>query len=416
MMGDVIEISPSPEMEPRTFYRPLRRKRIPLSPDDGNESAIELTDSTDSQRSTPCRRVKRFKEAAEPTAGPSASSRAPVEQSSPRVIMRKHKRGQTPASRQASAAASRRPASPVQKPHVHSTSVVGQEQDVIPARPLTPPATPDSPQLVNRQLTPPPDVPPVHEQLQEPRRKETFVAAESHERLVERVREVVPDVLPAHVFELLASHEATFADNLLNAVIHVLLEDRSYPRDVKGKGKARAPEERTTEASGDVNTSVDYSQLGGDRRLGPTYRSLSLVRCNLLSLRTPLTCMEQNNLRCNFPDLDQAFIRETLSLHEGHYAPTYLYLLGHGATPASIVPVAPSLRKRKSKVGSKSSLDEEEFVKEHTWLVEKLENQHSPLPGIISQDVEGEGEGIECGCCFSSYPFVRFSDCDLSPH
>jgi hypothetical protein len=72
-MGDVIEISPSPELEPQTIYRPLRRKRDPLFLPDENESAIELTDSTDSQSSTPCKRVKRLKEAVEPCASTSTS-------------------------------------------------------------------------------------------------------------------------------------------------------------------------------------------------------------------------------------------------------------------------------------------------------------------------------------------------------
>jgi len=76
-MEDVIEISPSPEPEPRTAYRPLRRKRVPLS---GNESAIELTDSSDSQYSTPVKRAKRRKETVKPSAGPS-TSKVPVEQS-----------------------------------------------------------------------------------------------------------------------------------------------------------------------------------------------------------------------------------------------------------------------------------------------------------------------------------------------
>ena len=64
-MGDFIEVSPSPEPKPRTGYRPLRRKRDP----DGNESVIELSDSTDSQSSTQYKRVKRRKEAAESRAG-----------------------------------------------------------------------------------------------------------------------------------------------------------------------------------------------------------------------------------------------------------------------------------------------------------------------------------------------------------
>jgi TRIAD3 protein (E3 ubiquitin-protein ligase RNF216) len=95
------------------------------------------------------------------------------------------------------------------------------------------------------------------------------------------VREVVPDVLPAHVFELLAAHEAVPHYELLNVVIHILLEDRSYPKDIKGKGKARAAEERSAEISGDTNTSVDYTRLDASRHLGRVYQDLSLVRINV---------------------------------------------------------------------------------------------------------------------------------------
>lgn len=92
---------------------------------------------------------------------------------------------------------------------------------------------------------------------------------------------------------------------------------------------------------------------------------------------------------------------------EGHYASTYLYLLQHDTTPISVVPVAPNLGKR-GKPGSKQFLDEEEFQKEHTWLVQKLEAGHgSPVPDSASEHLR-EGEGVECGCCFTTYPFVSF--------
>jgi hypothetical protein len=90
-------------------------------------------------------------------------------------------------------------------------------------------------------------------------------------------------------------------------------------------------------------------------------------------------------------------------LHENRYVPTYLYLLQHGASPFSILPVAPEPGKRKV-MARKPSNDEEEFMKEHTWLVQKLETrQASPVPDLTS-----EGEGVECGCCFMTYPFVSF--------
>jgi TRIAD3 protein (E3 ubiquitin-protein ligase RNF216) len=312
-MGDVIEISPSPELEPRTIYRPLRRKRDL----DSNESVIELSDSTDSQSSAPSKRVKRRKEAAESRAGPSTSSNVSAVRSrasrcdrmpafhfsfaltswySPRVIGRTPKlRGQTPASRHASAVP-QRDTPPVQKPQAHSVSVslLGQELGVQ-ARPLTPPATTGAPEpgLSNHQPTPPLEHGPLpHESLPPVPTPASEVTPEPHERLVERVREVVPDVLPAHVFDLLAARETVPHNDLLNVVIHILLEDRSYPKDIKGKGKARATGEKSAEISGDTNTKVDYTCLDASRRLGRVYRNLTVVRINVPFFRKLLTRME----------------------------------------------------------------------------------------------------------------------------
>ena len=110
---------------------------------------------------------------------------------------------------------------------------------------------------------------------------------ETHEVLVERVREVVPDVLPAHVFNLLDQHKAAFADNLLDAVIHTLLEDSSYPKDLKGKGKATVANGTSSENPGDVDTSINYANFDANRSRGPVYRGLCLVRL----VRAPLSTL-----------------------------------------------------------------------------------------------------------------------------
>lgn len=101
-------------------------------------------------------------------------------------------------------------------------------------------------------------------------------------------------------------------------------------------------------------------------------------------------------------------------MHENHYAPTYLYLLQNGASPISVLPVAPNPGKRRVKIRRKSSHDEEEFTKEHTWLVQTLETrQGSPVPDLTCSTSEHleEGEGVECGCCFMTYPFVSYPRC-----
>jgi TRIAD3 protein (E3 ubiquitin-protein ligase RNF216) len=289
-----------------------------------------------------------------------------------------------------------------------------QEHGATQTELLVPPTAPGSPH--NHQLTPQlEDGAPAHELPPSITPSASEVAPESHERLVERVRDVVPDVLPAHVFKLLAIHETAFPDNLLDIVIDTLLEDQSYPKDIKGKAKARAVEEEPAENSGDIGTSADYMQLDSNRRLGAAYRVLCLARFNIHFFRTQLTCIEQRYLRCNFPTLDDMHILEILSLHSGRYAPAYIYLLQHGAIPTSALPIAPNPGKKKRKGGKKkSSLDEEEFLREHTWLIQKLEkHQNSPVMASTTQDdAKEEGDGIECGCCFSNYPFVSFSGCE----
>ena len=47
-----------------------------------------------------------------------------------------------------------------------------------------------------------------------------------------------------------------------------------------------------------------------------------------------------------------------------------------------------------------------EFEKERAWLIRKLQEE---VAAGMDNTMEDEGEGFECGCCFSSYPFVRLS-------
>ena len=144
---------------------------------------------------------------------------------------------------------------------------------------IMPLADPGSHQLPYPEHIPPPGHVPLVRELSPPiATLVSGVEREPHEVLVERVREVVPDVLPAHVFELLNQHDGAPDGNILDLVIHTLLEDPSYPKDLKGKGKARAAKDNPSEIPGDVNTSVDYAILDANRSRGPVYRALCLVR------------------------------------------------------------------------------------------------------------------------------------------
>jgi hypothetical protein len=104
-------------------------------------------------------------------------------------------------------------------------------------------------------------------------------------------------------------------------------------------------------------------------------------------------------------------------MHKGCYAPTYLYLLRQGADPASAVPCSPQEGRIKRKINSKAFLAEKEFMKEHTWLVKYMESLVGTTVSSTIPKVEGDGrDEIECGCCFTNYPFVSLSGSLPTPH
>jgi E3 ubiquitin-protein ligase RNF216 len=300
---------------------------------------------------------------------------------------------------------------PIQNQGVHPTPDF--LQGAVQMEPL---AGPSRDQLPNHDpIVPASDHAPVNHELPPPANTAyAKVAQEPDERLVERVREVVPDVLPSHVLKLLAQHKkATFSGILLDVIIHNLLEDQSYPRDTKGKGKERAAEKKLVEFFGNNSMNIDYTHPNADKPVGSAYRVLCMVCINSSLLRRFLTCVKQKYLSTNFPTIDKKLILEALSLHEGHYAPTYLYLLHNGATSTSVVPVTPKPGKRKKRAKGRSSLNEEDLVKEHTWLVEGLRYRRNAP--VVPQVEEEEGGDIECGCCFSSYSFVSFLKVRIYP-
>ena len=52
-----------------------------------------------------------------------------------------------------------------------------------------------------------------------------------------------------------------------------------------------------------------------------------------------------------------------------------------------------------------------EFDRERLWLMEKLEadvvkEDEALAEQLNEQEYEETGDGIECGCCFATYPFV----------
>jgi TRIAD3 protein (E3 ubiquitin-protein ligase RNF216) len=88
------------------------------------------------------------------------------------------------------------------------------------------------------------------------------------------------------------------------------------------------------------------------------------------------------------------------------YAPTWIYLDDQRKNGKLPIGNNPSLLKGKGKA---DVIENADFEAERQWL---LEYQPSKATSVdkdapVEQEVDESGEGIECGCCFATYSFVR---------
>lgn len=127
----------------------------------------------------------------------------------------------------------------------------------------------------------------------------------------------------------------------------------------------------------------------------------------------------------DFPEIPEDHIEVTFAMFEMFYAPTYFALLDQqlSSNPPYVKEDADARRKRanaKKKGKRKAAAMDEGFEKERKWLVAKLQKETvdwggkpaDVQAGAGEHELEGccdeeEEEGtIECGCCFTEYPFV----------
>ncbi|KAI0031734.1 hypothetical protein K488DRAFT_33878, partial [Vararia minispora EC-137] len=208
---------------------------------------------------------------------------------------------------------------------------------------------------------------------------------------VARVCEVVPDVRPEHVSSLLKCSEASFPGSPVEAVVQMLLES-PYPKIDKGKGRAKV-EDHLTATGGAPELFIDYTRV--DRIVSnPTrYRSLALAQ-----------------LKDDFPDITDNFIGDSFGAHNMLYVPTFLYLeqqKASGSAPVRTGTHQASGRKKKGKASS----NHVEFMLEHAWMLEKRKFEAEAQDAELAQELEDEDSGIECGCCFTTYPFSKMIQC-----
>lgn len=98
-------------------------------------------------------------------------------------------------------------------------------------------------------------------------------------------------------------------------------------------------------------------------------------------------------------------MRKTFFANNALYAPTYLFL----AEEKEKRPLPYNVKTLPSRVTGKGKAKHDpEFDEEKEWLRLKLQGDDVQADEQMNQgEYEDCVDGIECGCCFSTYPFVR---------
>ncbi|KAF8831462.1 hypothetical protein HHX47_DHR1000431 [Lentinula edodes] len=218
--------------------------------------------------------------------------------------------------------------------------------------------------------------------------------------MLSQVLELVPDVQPEYAEELILQHSTTRQGEVLEAVIHALFENPAYPK-IDKKGKRKSTEQHHDEGGHKKPRldEPDYSRLDREYKGGVHYSDLSI-----------------EHLMVDFPDIPKPYIRKILYANKSLYAPAHLYLREEQqrGPPFAYVPKK-TLYKPSSK-GKHRALEDAEFEQERAWLLEKLKGDDVKMDGAVAervnqQEYEECGDGIECGCCFTTYPFDKMIQC-----
>lgn len=236
-------------------------------------------------------------------------------------------------------------------------------------------------------------------------------------RTVVQVLEIIPDIEPTHLLKLIQRHldiqhvdaEGTTTAALdpyevaLQRVLHGLFETPDYPK-VSRKRK-RSSDEGAEEAGPAKTRKIEELDYGSKDRAhlgGKHYDELALVSLPYrLTVKANTYLSAQNQLSQDFPHIPYDQVHQRFAEHNRLYAPTSLSLHAQRRATASGSDGTARSSGRKRKGKGKARHDPE-FEKERAWLIRKL-HEGAALHGVE----EGEGEGLECGCCFSAYPFVR---------
>ncbi|KDQ07483.1 hypothetical protein BOTBODRAFT_38782 [Botryobasidium botryosum FD-172 SS1] len=210
-----------------------------------------------------------------------------------------------------------------------------------------------------------------------------------------QILEIVPDVQPDYVRLLLKMHYETYGDQVDQAILHILLESNNYPK-IERPNKKRKPVDED-DLKEKQKAKIDYASSDRDFEVGSTYKQLAI-----------------NHLIQSFPYVPLPHLRKVFAAKNSLYAPSHLQLLADSNSTARPPPfkkkVAPS------KFDFPAVGDDEDFTREREWLLNKLDEERAKEDQEVAQklyeaEVEEAGEGVECGCCYSEYPFENMVQC-----
>lgn len=270
------------------------------------------------------------------------------------------------------------------------------------------------------------------------------VEAETGEDIVTKymaqILEILPDVDPDYLIALLLQLHPQHQAETMNVALTMLFDDPKHPKvDRTGKGKGKRKSESAVDhdhrpAKKVKLDYVDYSLQDRQLRGGDHYVDLAV-----------------EHLQISFPYIPRTYLRKILTQHNMLYAPTHIYCVQlykqHQSSPKERPPLNENFpflsRKTPYRPLLSKEINDAEFEKEKKW-VELYDSVDGDMAMVRVQfmagdeagegeDEEGkgkgkekatddeddddddddypEGEGIECGCCFTEYPFEKMIQC-----
>ncbi|KAJ7685299.1 hypothetical protein DFH06DRAFT_969243 [Mycena polygramma] len=208
---------------------------------------------------------------------------------------------------------------------------------------------------------------------------------------VQRVLDILPDADPDHVLALVRQHHSQ--DQVVETVLHALFEDPAYPKvDRKGKRK-RVEDDGEEDIRGRPKSKFDYSSKDREYKGGVHYDQLCI-----------------DHLMLDFPLIPKPYIRQTLVAHHSLYAPTHVFLAEQKRGGGELPYTPKTIPSRLPAKGKRKALHDAEFEKEREWITSQDREAAKEKEPVNIEEFGGE-DGIECGCCFSDYPFEQMIQC-----